>query len=97
MEQILKCTPVVQTTAHLRDEFLRNVHCKTAAFDPAIKNIAEVLFTLKASLAVLSDAPGSAKIQRTKRRWPKAGNLFLKPIGDICGEFFFSWHGVYVT
>jgi hypothetical protein len=97
MEQILKCTPIVQATAYLRDEFVGNVYSKTAALDPSVKNMAEVLFTLKASLAVLSDAPGAAKAQRSQRSWPKAGNLFLKPIGDICGKFFWGWHDVYVA
>jgi hypothetical protein len=96
VEQILKCTPVVQTTAHLRHEFIRDVHSKTTALDPAVKNMAKVLFTFKASLAVLSDASGTAKTYRSQGRWPKAGNLFLKPIRNICGKFFFGWHSVYV-
>jgi len=96
VEQILKCTPVVKTTAHLRHKFVGNVHRKAAALDPAVKNMAKVLFTVKASLAVLSDTPSTAKTYRPQGCWPKAGNLFLKPICNICGEFLFSWHAVYV-
>jgi hypothetical protein len=97
VEQILKRTTVVKTTAHLRHEFVGDVHSKTASLDPAVKNMAKVLFAFKASYAVLSDAPATAKTQRSQSSWPKAGNLFLKPIGNICGKFFLGWHVVYVT
>ena len=96
VKQILKCTSVVQATAYLRNEFVGNVHSKTAAFNPSIKHLAKVLFTFKASFAVLSNAPRTAKTQRSQSRWPKAGNLFLKPIRNICREFFIGWHDVYV-
>jgi hypothetical protein len=97
VEQILKRTTVVKTTAHLRHEFVGDVDGESAAIDPAVKDMAKVLFTFKASLAVLSDAPGSAKIQRSQSRWPEASNLFLKPIRNIRRKFFFGWHDVYVT
>jgi hypothetical protein len=97
VEHILKCTPVVQTTAHFRHEFVGDVYSKAAALDPAVKNIAKVLFILEASLAVFSNALGTPKAQRSQSRWPEAGNLFLKPTRYICGKFFFGWHTVYVT
>jgi hypothetical protein len=97
VEQILKRTTVVKTTAHLRHEFVGDVDGEAAALNPAVKNMAKVLFTFKASLAVLSDAPGTAKIQRSQSSWPEAGNLFLKPIRNVRRKFFFGWHAVYVT
>jgi hypothetical protein len=96
VEQILKCAPVIQATAYLWHEFVGNVHSKTASLDPAVKNMAQVLFTLKASFAMLSDASGAAKTQGSQGSWPKAGNLFMKPIRNIWGKFFFGWHAVYV-
>ena len=97
VEQILKRTTIVKTTAHLSHEFVGDVNGESAALDPAVKNMAKVLFTFKASFAALSNAPGTAKIQRSQSRWPEAGNLFLKPIRNIFWEFFFGWHNVYVT
>lgn len=96
VEQILKCTPVVQAAAYLCNEFVGNVHSKTTAFNPTVKHMAKVLFTVEASSAVLSNAARTAKTQRSQSRWPQAGNLFMKPIRDIRGEFFFGWHAVYV-
>jgi len=97
VKQFLKCTPVVQATAYLRHEFVGNVHSKAAALNPAIKNMAKVLFAIKASLAVLSNAPRTAKTQRSESRWPKALDLLLKPIGYIYRKFFLGWHDVYVS
>ncbi len=97
VEQVLKCAAVLKATIHLRHEFVRNVYGKAAAIDPAVKNMALVLLTTKASFAVLSDAPSAAKTQRSKSSWPKAGSLFLKPFRNICGKFFLRWHAVYVT
>ena len=97
VEQILNRTPVVQATAYLRNEFVWNVHSKTAAFNPSVKHMAKVLFTFKASFAVLSNTPRAAKTQGSQSRRPKAGDLFLKPIRDISGKFFFDRHDVYVT
>lgn len=97
VEQVLKCTPVVQATAYLRHEFVGNVHSKPAAFNAPIKHMAKVLFTIKASFAVLSNAPRTAKAQGSQGRWPKAGNLFLKPIRDINRKFFLGLHDVYVS
>jgi hypothetical protein len=96
VKQILKRTTVVKTTAHLSHEFVGDVNGEAAALDPAVKNMAKVLFTFKASFAVLSDAPGTAKTQRSQSGRPKAGSLFLKPIRNICGKFFLGWHDVYV-
>jgi hypothetical protein len=96
VEQILKCAAIVETTADLRHEFVRNVYSKTATLDPAVKNMAGMLLTAKTSFAVLSNAPGTAKVQRPQSSRPKAGSLFLKPIRDIYREFFLGWHAVYV-
>lgn len=96
VEQILNGTTVVETTAYLRNEFVGNVHSKTASFDPSVKHMAKVLFTFKASFAVLSYAPRAAKTQGSQCRRPKVGKLFPKPIRNICGIFFSGWHGVYV-
>jgi hypothetical protein len=89
-EYILKCTPVIQTPVHLGHDFIGDVHSKTAALDPAVKDMAKVLFTFSASFAVLSNASGAAKTQRSQSSWPKTGTLFLKPIGDMCRKFFFG-------
>jgi hypothetical protein len=97
MEHILKRTAVLETAGHLRDEFVGNVYSKTAAVDPAVKNMAKVLFAFAASWAVLPNAPGTAKTQRSQSSWPEAGDLFLKPIINVCRKFFFGWHTVYVT
>ena len=96
VKQILKCTAVVEASADLRHEFVGNVYSKTATLDPAVKNMAGMLFTFKASFAVLSNASSTPKIQRSQSSWPKAGSLFLKPIRDICRKFFLGWHDVYV-
>ncbi len=96
MEYILKCVPVFQATAHFRHEFVGNIHGKTATLDPAIKDMAKVLLTPKAGFAALSNAPGTAKTQGSQSGRPKADNLFLKPVRNICRKFFFGWHDVYV-
>lgn len=97
VEQILKRSTVVKTTAHLRHKFVRDIHSKTAALDSAVKNVAKVLFPFKASFAALSDTPGTPKTQGSQGGWPKPGNLFLEPIRNICGKFYLGWHTVYVT
>jgi hypothetical protein len=97
VEHILKCTPVIQTTAHLRHEFVGNIDSKAAVLDSPVKNVAKVLFAFKASFAVLSNTLGAAKVQRPQSSWPEVSNLFLKPIRNIRGKFFFGWHAVYVT
>lgn len=97
VEQVLKRTPVVQATAHLRHEFVGNVHSKAAAFNPSIKHMAKVLLTIKASFAARSNAPCTAKTQRSQSRWPKTGDLLLKPFRDIYKKFFLGWHDVHVS
>jgi hypothetical protein len=96
MEQILKCAAVLETTADLRHEFVRNVYSKTATLDPAVKNMAGMLLTAKTSFAALSNASGTTKIQRSQSGRPKVGSPFLKPIRDIYRKFFLGWHAVYV-
>jgi hypothetical protein len=96
VKQILKCAAVVEASADLRHEFVRNVYSKTATFDPAVKNMAGMLLTAKTSFAVLSNASSTPKIQRSQSSRPKAGSLFLKPIRDIYRKFFLGWHAVYV-
>ena len=96
VKHILECTPVVQTPAQLGHEFVGNIYSKAAALDPAVKNMAQVLLAAKASRAVFSDASSAAKTKRSKGSWPKTGNLFLEPIGNIGRKFFFGWHAVYV-
>lgn len=96
VEQILKCVAVVETTVDLRHEFLRNIHSKTATLEPAVKNMAGMLLTAETGFTVLSNAPGTAKVQRSQSSRPKAGSLFLKPIRDIYRKFFLGWHVVYV-
>jgi hypothetical protein len=97
VEHILKRTTVVQTTAHFGHELVGDIYSEAAALDPAVKNMAKVLFALETSFAVLADTPGTAKAQRSQSGWPKAGNLLLKPIRDIYRKFFSGWHDVYVT
>ena len=96
VQQILKCVAVVETTVDLRHEFLRDVDSETTTLDPAVENMAGMLLTAKTSFAVLSNAPGTAKVQRSQSGRPKTGSLFLKPIRDIYRGFFLSWHAVYV-
>ena len=96
VQQVLKCAAVFETTADLRHEFLRDVYSETTTLDPAVKNMAGMLLTAKTSFAVLSNAPGTAKVQRSQSGRPKTGSLFLKPIRDIYREFFLGWHAVYV-
>jgi hypothetical protein len=96
VQQILKCVAVVETTVYLRHEFLRDVYSETTTLDPAVKNMAGMLLTAKTSFAVLSYAPGTAKVQRSQSSRPKAGSLFLEPIRDIYRKFFLGWHAVYV-
>jgi hypothetical protein len=96
VEQILKCAAIVETTADLRHEFVRNVYSKTATLEPAVKNIAGMLLTPETGFAVLSNAPGTAKVQRSQSSRPKAGSLSLKPVRDIYRKFFLGWHAVYV-
>jgi hypothetical protein len=96
VEQILKCAAVVETTADLRHQFVRNVYSKPATLDSAVKNMAGMLLTAKTSFALLSNASGTPKIQRSQSSRPKVGSLFLKPIRDIYRKFFWGWHAVYV-
>ena len=96
VEQVLQCTAIVETTAHLRHELVGNVNGKTAALDSAVKNMARVLFACEASFAVLADASSAAKTERSQSGWPKARSLFLVPKCNICGESFFGWHDLYV-
>ena len=96
VEQILKCAAIVETTADLRHEFVRNVYSKTATLDPAVKNMAGMLLTAETGFAVLSNAPRTAKVQRSQSSRPKAGSLFLKPVRDVYRKFFLGRHTVYV-
>lgn len=96
MEQVLKRTPIVQTTAHLRDELVGNIKREAASLRSAVKHVAGMLFALEASLAVLADTSSTAETQGTQGGRPKAGSLFLEPLGDIGRKFFLGWHAVYV-
>src|SRR6266576_2688335 len=53
-EQFLQGPPVVQTTAHLGDQFFRNVHGKTAPFQAPIEDVAGVLLAGLTSAAVFA-------------------------------------------
>jgi hypothetical protein len=95
VKQVLQRTAIVETTAHLRHELVGNVKGEAAAFDSAVKYMAGVLFAFDASFAVLADASGTAKTQRSQSRRPKAGGSFLEPLRNICRKFFLC-HLVYV-
>jgi hypothetical protein len=96
VEQVLQRTTVVKTSAHLRHKLVRNVNSKAAALDSTVKHMTRVLFAFEASLAVLADASAAAKTERSQSGRPKARGLFLEPLRNICGKFFFGWHDVYV-
>jgi hypothetical protein len=96
VEKVLQRTAIVETTAHLRHELVGNVESEPATLDSTVKDMARVLPAFEASSAVLADASGAAKTERSQRRWPKACGLFLELLGDICGKFFFGLHAVYV-
>lgn len=96
VKQVLQRTAIVETTAHLRHELVGNVKGEAAAFDSAVKYMAGVLFAFDASFAVLADASGTAKTERSQSRRPKAGSSFLEPLRNICRKFFLCWHVVYV-
>ena len=96
IKQFLQRTAIVETTAHLRDEFAGNIKGEAAPLDSAVKYMAKVLFAFEARFAVLADASGAAKTERSQSGGPKVCRLFLEPRCNICRKFFFSWHTVYV-
>jgi hypothetical protein len=96
IKQVLQRTAIVETTAHLRYELVGNVNGKAATLDSTVKHMAGVLFAFEASFAVLADASGTTKTERSQSRWPKARGLFLEPLRNICGRFFLGLHAVYV-
>jgi hypothetical protein len=96
IKQVLQRTAIVETTAHLRHKLVGNVKSETATLDSTVKHVAGVLFAFEASFAVLADASGTAKTERSQSRWPKACGLFLEPLRDICRKLFLGLHAVYV-
>src|SRR6201984_2445615 len=63
-EQFLQGPPVVQTTAHLGDQFFRNVHGKAAPFQAPIEDVAGVLLAGLTSTVVVAHARGAAHAKR---------------------------------
>lgn len=96
IKQVLQRTAIVETTAHLRHELVGDVKSETAALDSTVKHMAGMLFAFLASLAVLADASGTAKTERSQSGWPKTRSLLLEPLCNICGKFCFGLHAVYV-
>src|SRR5260370_5262238 len=78
-EQFLQCPPVVQTTAHLGDQFFRNVHGKTAPLQPPIEDVAGVLLSGLTSAAVFANARASAQAKRAQYGWTLVKRFALKP------------------
>src|ERR1700730_5415213 len=78
---------MVQTAAHLRYELFRNVDRKTASLQPAVQNVARMLFAGHAGRAVLAHARAATKAQRSKNRRPKPRRLTLQPARDIGWRF----------
>ena len=70
-EQFLQGPPVVQTTAHLGDQFFRNVHGKTASFQAPIEDVAGVLLAGLTSAAVFANARAAAQAKRAENRGPE--------------------------
>src|SRR6266704_1592929 len=96
-EQFLQGPPVVQTTAHLGDQFFRNVHGKTAHFQAPIEDVARVLLAGLTSAAVFANARAAAQAKRAQHGGPEIGRFALKPAQDIgrrCG--FSRCHVLYV-
>lgn len=96
VEQVLQCPTVVKTSAQLGHEFIGNVNGEAAALDSTVKNMAGVLLAFEASFAVLADASGTTKTERSQSGRPKGCSLLLEPSRNISGEFSFGMHDVYV-
>ena len=95
-KQVLKLSTIVERTLHIGHKFVGNVNRESPSLHPDIEDMAGMLFTLQASFAVLANTSGTTKAERSQSGWPKAGSLFVEPVGDICRKFLFSWHEVYV-
>src|SRR5207245_5839518 len=91
-EQFLQGPPVVQTTAHLGDQFFRNVHGKTAPFQAPIEDVAGVLLAGLTSAAVFAHARAAAQAKRAQNGGPEVGRLALEPAQYLGRRFGFRWH-----
>jgi len=87
IQQFLKGTPVVQTMAHLRDEFVGDVDGEPTPSDPSVKDVTGVLSTAKTRLTALTHAGASTQTQRTECGGPQPGGLIPEPPFDISGRF----------
>jgi hypothetical protein len=84
VEQLLQRTAIFKTTDHLRHELVGDVKGEAAALDSTVEHMAGVLFAFEANLAVLADASGTTKTERSQSSWPKARGLLLEPLGNVC-------------
>jgi hypothetical protein len=91
-QQLLKFPAVVQGPLDIGHEFIGDIDGHSPSFQPDIEDMTVMLFAAQASFTVLTDAPGTTEAERSQGGWPKAGSLFLEPMDDICGSFFFNWH-----
>ena len=96
VEQVLQCTAIVKTTAHLGRELVGNVNAEAAALDSAVKDVAWVLVTFKARWAAVTHASGTPQTERSESGGPKARGLFPEPLCHLCWRFLFGSHAVYV-
>jgi hypothetical protein len=98
LKQFLKLAPVIKAAFYFRCNFIGNIERKALTLDSPAQNVAGMLFTPEACLAILSNALGAAKTKRTKSSRPKIGGLLLKPLTNIFWKFFlFGHNNIYVT
>jgi hypothetical protein len=79
LQQFLQGTTVLQTTAHLRHQFLRNVQRRTTSFYATVQDVAGMLNPGLTSLTALAHTRAAPEIEGTESGWGEIGHSVLEP------------------
>ena len=97
IEQFLQGAAIFQATLNFRDESVRHVEGEALALKMAGQNPAGMLFSIRASAAVFTDATSAAQAEGAESGGPERGRVGLEPTLDIGGGFGFAMHDEYMS
>jgi hypothetical protein len=96
VKQFLNFPTIIERSLHKGHEFIGDIDGESMPLNSGVQDMAWVLLTLQAGLAVITDARAPAKAERAQTSWPKICGLIPKPPFNVCSRFFFGWHTVYM-
>jgi hypothetical protein len=97
VKQFLKFPTIVERPLHIGYEFVGNIDCESPSVHSDVQDMAGVLFSFQAGLAVLTDAWTPAEAERAQSCGPKICGLIPEPLFNVCSGFSLGRHDVYMT